>query len=193
MKSYLRYVFLLVVVALCFTVALTVSPDSTWTGRGLFALFLLTGSLPLPLPQALAAGVLTIPADLTLVTRGPGAASPNSGDLLVWAAYVAIPLLVVRFFEGVDLSVDLESEGTDEPAPDQSSPESTPNNVEFHPEVKQDTESDPSEQLQELLVKRFREAHDEEERALRRFRLLALGGLVLIYFGLLLIYALLAL
>lgn len=42
-------------------------------------------------------------------------------------------------------------------------------------------------------IERFREAHADEEDALARFRLLALGALVLIYFGLLLVYALLAL
>lgn len=49
------------------------------------------------------------------------------------------------------------------------------------------------ETLTDDEIERFRTAHDEEEADLRRFRLLALGGLVLIYFGLLLIYATLAL
>lgn len=38
----------------------------------------------------------------------------------------------------------------------------------------------------------FRAAYREEEDALSRFRIIALGGLVLLYFGFLLVYALLA-
>ena len=38
----------------------------------------------------------------------------------------------------------------------------------------------------------FRNGYVEEEKALNRFRIIALGGLVLLYFGFLIIYALLA-
>lgn len=38
----------------------------------------------------------------------------------------------------------------------------------------------------------FRAAYAEEEKALSRFRIVALGGLVALYFGFLLVYALLA-
>jgi len=38
----------------------------------------------------------------------------------------------------------------------------------------------------------FREAYQEEEESLTRFRILALGGLVALYFGFLLVYAVLA-
>ena len=38
----------------------------------------------------------------------------------------------------------------------------------------------------------FRDAYQQEEAALTRFRIIALGGLVVLYFGFLLIYALLA-
>lgn len=38
----------------------------------------------------------------------------------------------------------------------------------------------------------FRETYTEEEAALNRFRIVALGGLVVLYFGFLVIYALLA-
>lgn len=47
--------------------------------------------------------------------------------------------------------------------------------------------------LDDAEIEAFKAAHSEEEERLRRFRLLALGALVLIYFGLLLIYATLAL
>ena len=47
--------------------------------------------------------------------------------------------------------------------------------------------------LTDAEIDRFRTVHEDEERALRRFRLIALGALVLLYFGLLLIYAVLAL
>ena len=40
--------------------------------------------------------------------------------------------------------------------------------------------------------KDFKNAYLEEEKALNRFRIIALGGLVLLYFGFLIIYALLA-
>ena len=49
------------------------------------------------------------------------------------------------------------------------------------------------EDLDDAEIERFRGAHADEEADLRRFRLLALGALVLIYFGLLLLYAILAL
>lgn len=45
-------------------------------------------------------------------------------------------------------------------------------------------------ELNEAEVEAFREAHADEEAALRRFRLQALGVLVLLYFGLLMVYAL---
>ena len=38
----------------------------------------------------------------------------------------------------------------------------------------------------------FKTAYSEEEELLNRFRIIALGGLVLLYFGFLLVYALLA-
>lgn len=44
--------------------------------------------------------------------------------------------------------------------------------------------------LDDEEVAAFREAHAEEEAQLRRFRLKALGGLVGLYFGLLVVYAL---
>lgn len=161
MNGSFRYGLPTLIVALCFTVALTVSPESTELGRGFFVLLLLGGSYVLPLPQALAAGVLTIPADLTLVTRGPVAGSPNSVDLLVWAAYVGIPLLVTRYLEGGDLNVEVGDDAAEDPGSDrsQSPPEEAPGNVTLHPEVQGETDPDPSEQLQELLVNRFREAH----------------------------------
>ena len=45
-------------------------------------------------------------------------------------------------------------------------------------------------ELDDDEIAAFREAHDEEESALGEFRLRALGALVLIYFCLLMIYAL---
>lgn len=45
-------------------------------------------------------------------------------------------------------------------------------------------------QLDDEEVAAFRAAHDEEESALGSFRLRALGALVLVYFCLLMIYAL---
>jgi len=45
-------------------------------------------------------------------------------------------------------------------------------------------------ELDDAEVEAFRTAHDEEEESLATFRLQALGALVLIYFGLLMIYAL---
>jgi len=45
-------------------------------------------------------------------------------------------------------------------------------------------------QLDDDEVTAFREAHDDEESALGEFRLRALGALVLLYFCLLMIYAL---
>ena len=47
--------------------------------------------------------------------------------------------------------------------------------------------------LTDAEKEQFRAAHADEQAKLHRFRLIALGALVLIYFGLLLIYALLAL
>jgi len=38
----------------------------------------------------------------------------------------------------------------------------------------------------------FRDAYKQEEEALTRFRIIALGGLVVLYFGFLLVYAVLA-
>ena len=43
--------------------------------------------------------------------------------------------------------------------------------------------------LDEAEVEAFREAHADEEADLRRFRLKALGTLVVLYFGLLMVYA----
>jgi hypothetical protein len=45
-------------------------------------------------------------------------------------------------------------------------------------------------ELDDAEVEAFRAAHNEEEEALSTFRLQALGALVLIYFGLLMVYAL---
>jgi hypothetical protein len=45
-------------------------------------------------------------------------------------------------------------------------------------------------ELDDAEVEAFREAHDGEAESLSTFRLQALGALVLIYFGLLMIYAL---
>lgn len=45
------------------------------------------------------------------------------------------------------------------------------------------------EALDAADVEAFREAHAAEEAALRRFRLKALGTLVALYFGLLMVYA----
>jgi hypothetical protein len=47
----------------------------------------------------------------------------------------------------------------------------------------------PSE-LDDEEVEAFRAAHDDEEESLSAFRLQALGALVLIYFGFLMVYAL---
>ncbi|MDS0223128.1 C2H2-type zinc finger protein [Haloarcula sp. S1AR25-5A] len=49
---------------------------------------------------------------------------------------------------------------------------------------------DHPNELDDAEVDAFREAHDGEEESLATFRLQALGALVLIYFGLLMIYAL---
>jgi len=46
------------------------------------------------------------------------------------------------------------------------------------------------ERLDEEEVAAFRSAYDEEAASIRRFRLRALGALVAIYFGLLMVYAL---
>jgi len=48
------------------------------------------------------------------------------------------------------------------------------------------------EQLNEADQQAFREAYQQEEESLTRFRIIALGGLVGLYFGFLLIYAVLA-
>jgi len=45
-------------------------------------------------------------------------------------------------------------------------------------------------ELDDAEIEAFRAAHDDEEESLSTFRLQALGALVLIYFGLLMIYAL---
>jgi len=45
-------------------------------------------------------------------------------------------------------------------------------------------------ELDDEEVEAFRAAHDEEEESLSAFRLQALGALVLIYFGFLMVYAL---
>ncbi|EMA32897.1 C2H2-type zinc finger protein [Haloarcula japonica] len=45
-------------------------------------------------------------------------------------------------------------------------------------------------ELDDEEVDAFRAAHDEEEESLSTFRLQALGALVLIYFGFLMVYAL---
>ncbi len=47
-------------------------------------------------------------------------------------------------------------------------------------------------QLSEGDRETFRETYHEEEAELNRFRIIALGGLVVLYFGFLIIYALLA-
>ena len=44
-------------------------------------------------------------------------------------------------------------------------------------------------ELDDAEVTAFREAHADEEADLRRFRLKALGTLVILYFGLLMVYA----
>lgn len=44
-------------------------------------------------------------------------------------------------------------------------------------------------ELDDAEVEAFREAHTAEEAELRRFRLKALGTLIILYFGLLMIYA----
>ena len=44
-------------------------------------------------------------------------------------------------------------------------------------------------ELDDSEVEAFREAHEAEEADLRRFRLKALGTLVVLYFGLLMVYA----
>jgi hypothetical protein len=48
------------------------------------------------------------------------------------------------------------------------------------------------EQLDDTDQTAFRETYHREEESLTRFRIIALGGLVLLYFGFLLVYALLA-
>ena len=45
-------------------------------------------------------------------------------------------------------------------------------------------------ELDDAEVEAFRAAHEEEEESLSTFRLQALGALVLIYFGFLMVYAL---
>lgn len=47
-------------------------------------------------------------------------------------------------------------------------------------------------QLDNAGQRAFRDAYQQEEESLTRFRIIALGGLVLLYFGFLLIYAVLA-
>lgn len=47
-------------------------------------------------------------------------------------------------------------------------------------------------QLDEADQQAFRDAYQQEEESLTRFRIIALGGLVGLYFGFLLIYAVLA-
>jgi hypothetical protein len=46
--------------------------------------------------------------------------------------------------------------------------------------------------LDDVDQQAFRDAYQQEEAALTRFRIIALGGLVLLYFGFLLVYAVLA-
>jgi len=48
------------------------------------------------------------------------------------------------------------------------------------------------DQLDDSDQQAFREAYHHEEESLTRFRIIALGGLVVLYFGFLLIYAVLA-
>jgi len=48
------------------------------------------------------------------------------------------------------------------------------------------------ERLDDADRQAFRNAYQQEEAALTRFRIIALGGLVLLYFGFLLVYAVLA-
>lgn len=47
-------------------------------------------------------------------------------------------------------------------------------------------------ELTETEREEFREAYAQEEETLNRFRIIALGGLVALYFGFLVVYALLA-
>ena len=48
------------------------------------------------------------------------------------------------------------------------------------------------DKLNDVDQQAFRDAYQQEEAELTRFRIIALGGLVVLYFGFLLIYALLA-
>ncbi|EJN60130.1 hypothetical protein SAMN04487950_2484 [Halogranum rubrum] len=47
--------------------------------------------------------------------------------------------------------------------------------------------------LSETELEQYHEAYAEEEATLRRFRIIALGGIVLLYFGFLFMYAVFAL
>lgn len=48
-------------------------------------------------------------------------------------------------------------------------------------------------ELSEAELEQYRDAYEEEESQLRRFRIVALGGIVLLYFAFLFMYALFAL
>ena len=161
MNSYLEYGIALLLVTLCFTVVLTLSTPFPWISRGLILLFLASGGLLLSLPLAVSAGILTIPADLLLITWSTLPQKLNSTDFLIWALYIGVPLLVSQYKENRpepdDTKAESESDESGHPGP--VAPEETPGNVEFHPEVSDDT--DPSDQIQDLLVNRFRTAHRE--------------------------------
>ncbi|SEO97842.1 hypothetical protein SAMN04487948_109118 [Halogranum amylolyticum] len=49
------------------------------------------------------------------------------------------------------------------------------------------------DELSETELDQYRDAYEEEESQLRRFRIVALGGIVLLYFGFLFMYAIFAL
>ncbi len=164
MNTYRQYGIALLLVALCFTVVLTLSVRAPRISRGLILLFLASGGFLLSLPLAVSAGIFIIPADLLLITWSSLPQKLNSMDFLFWALYVGVPLIVSQYQEsrpkGVD-SVSNENTTEDTKGSPPVTPEQVPGNVEFHPEVSKET--DPSDQIQDLVVNRFRTAHREFE------------------------------
>lgn len=157
MKRYVQLGFVLVMLAFVSTITFTLPNQGSflWAGRGLFGLLIAGGSLILSAPFSVAFGMMVIPADLAFIAQ-----SPNSLDLLIWASYILIPIVVSRYVaEYVPESEPSRTEQPDEDTPD--SPR-TLENVELHPDVQEDT-FDPSERLQELIVKRLRTVHSELE------------------------------
>lgn len=140
---------ILLVVLMFITAVLS---PSIWLARGLFGALLVGGSLLLTVPTAVSLGIMTIPADMTLIAR-----SPNSLDLLIWGGYALLAGLVSRFNNPHETFETGTQPHEDNPN-DEKKSLTTSDNVDYLPKVAEET--DPVERIQNLLVNRFRDAHE---------------------------------